>query len=126
MNTPELVLTDLVRVDGKKEEYCEKLKDIIKMWSVYKGERFIDNSFRGWINFYEDNNVKLVYKESAYGNDHYYISVRQEFWDQIPKNVNPKFVCENGWIDVFHYQDSPDRKILYTHIPGDWFVLVCQ
>ena len=90
------------------------------------GKSYVNRNFAGTIYTSQDKRFTLTYKDSAYGNDHYMVEVSSNVWDDIPTGVNPMLIGENGWNLVFHFQDSPDRQLLLSHIPGSWFDILCS
>ena len=123
MKIPQAVVVRPMRVDDKYLPYCKDLNRIIRRWAI-SGKTSRSPNFAGTTYTYSDDNVVLIYKDSDYGNDHYEIGISCEVWDDLPPDINPYFVMENGLIYVYHFQDSPDRQVLLQHIPGSWYKII--
>ena len=74
---------------------------------------------------FKNRSVKLRYFKSFYENNSYQVKVHRSAWDDVPPNAR-HLITEGGWNFVYHFQDSPDRKIVHCHVPGSWIDMFKQ
>ena len=121
MEKPGLVtMLNMLYIDTRYKVYCEYLNRIIRKTIREKGKFNRDRNYSKESFYYRDNNVLFRLDEYSSGTVQYFISINSDVWREIPDGINPYMIWENGWIDVYHFQDSPDREVLHLNIPGDW------
>ena len=109
------------RIDTTDElKYCAYINDLIKKVATEKGDALKSPSFFGVSYVYHNDRVKCTYQDSDFGNDHFHFEISKYLWNDIPTGIDPATVCDEGFNLVYSFQDSPDRKILMQHIPGEW------
>jgi len=97
------------------KDYCTWLNQEIKSRAVGKHDLVRNKTY-----VYNDSKIKCTYVASAYGNENYYLEVNPQVWNDIPPEVNPDLVQEDGWNLVYAYLNGTDRKLIRQHIPGNW------
>lgn len=100
-------------------EYCKAVNEIIKEKAITRG-KIVPSDFYGTIYRYKTKNCIYQYNDSDYGNDLFAFMVNDRLWDDIPSGLNRALINDDGFNQVYEFQDSPDRKILMHHIPGTW------
>ena len=106
--------------DAAELEYCSYVNNLIRKIAMTKGKASVSPNFAGTSYIYRSEKFICTYKDSDYGNDNYHFEINKDLWNDIPTDVNPVTVCDEGFNLVYSFQDSADRQILMQHIPGTW------
>ncbi len=120
MKIPDFVVgLQTLAVSGGEKEYCSFVNDIVRKIACGRGFAYTSPNWCGEIFECQDGHLRLIYKDSAYGNDHYMVLVDRTVWRELPTVLNPLTNREPGeWEMVYDFQDG--REILCHHIPGTW------
>ena len=117
--TPPIVALESMKISGTcYEDYCHQINKIVFGKAVYDGNAIYDGCGKT-IYRYEDDDVRLTYTDSCFGNDRYMVEINRNIWDDLPDNINPLAVNDGGpWNIVYDYLES--RSVLMFHLPGEW------
>ena len=125
MKVPEIITMRSLKIGLEYAEYCALINTVIRETTITKGAWRPDKTWSGDVYVYQDANVKMSFRNSTYGNDHYLLEVHRSVWNDLPGSVNPFMINEGGpWNFVYHFQDG--RQVLLFHLPGQWFNVLVQ